>query len=149
MNASFSQLAEHLQQELRRLKKAKARSQSYLHSGEHAVMNFIPIMTKESGVKPNLLTMCQALGVTQATMTQVVNRLMKKGLLCKESSPADKRSKLLSLTPAGEDALRLQQKMEQGKLIALLQHLGDEDAAHLLRILSRTNDFLTAKPKKT
>ncbi len=149
MNDSFSQLSEHLQQELRRLKKAKARSQSYLHSGEHAVMNFIPIMTKENGVKPNLLTMCQALGVSQATMTQVVNRLIKKGLLCKESSPDDKRSKLLSLTPAGEDALRLQQEMEQGKLLALLQYLGEEDATHLLRILSRTNDFLTASTTQT
>lgn len=149
MKSSFSQLAQGLQQELRRLKKAKARTQTYLHSGEHAVMNFIPILSKENGCKPNMLTMCQALGVTQATMTLVVNRLIKKGLLCKETSPDDKRAKLLSLTPAGEEALQRQQDLEQGKLFALLEHLGEEDASQLLRILSRTNDFLTAATQKT
>lgn len=49
---------------------------------------------------------CAALGIKRANMVGVINELESLGLVRRDSSPKDRRSNRLQLTPAGQRALR-------------------------------------------
>jgi DNA-binding MarR family transcriptional regulator len=49
---------------------------------------------------------CAALGIKRANLVGVINELESSGLVRRDSSPTDRRSNRLQLTPAGQLALR-------------------------------------------
>jgi DNA-binding MarR family transcriptional regulator len=75
-----------------------------------------------------------ALGTTHVTAIGVVDGLVQRGLLRRETHPRDRRVTLLRLTPAGDDACRQLERFG-GTLEASLAALNISDLANLERTL--------------
>jgi DNA-binding MarR family transcriptional regulator len=56
-----------------------------------------------AGPAPNQLAVATAAGTDVKMTSQVLRKLEDKGLLTRETDPADTRAKLLRVTPAGAD----------------------------------------------
>ncbi len=71
------------------------------------------------------------------TLVRVVEGMERDGLITREDNPADKRSKLLRLTPAGNDVVaRIQPTLDRERA-ALLSSLSDEELTHCTAMLQK------------
>ena len=70
-----------------------------------------------------------------ATMTGIVDRLVKMGLVARHRDVDDRRRVLVELTPAGRDALAKVRRSREKRLRETLARLSTEDARELLRLL--------------
>ncbi len=69
------------------------------------------------------------LGVSRAAASQMTDRLVHLGLLARAENPADRRAKLLTLTPAGETVVRRTIEARRRWMEALTRMLDDEQEA--------------------
>lgn len=73
-----------------------------------------------------------ALGVSAATVSGIVGRLVDRGLLVQEPDPADRRSRHLTATEAGAEALAEIASIQLAQRRVLLERLSDEELAALV-----------------
>ncbi len=144
---NMDKVIEKLQKELHLLKKSQMSNASVLHRGEFAVMKLISKYYIKTGRKPTLVALSERLEITQATVTPLVDRLIKKGLLIKEVSETDKRAKLLSLTDTGKEVLHKQIEQEHAIFKGALEHIGQDDANELVRIVKKINTYFIGNNK--
>ncbi len=78
-----------------------------------------------------ITTLALAEGVSQPSMTQLVQRLEQRGLIRRESDPADGRVALVQLTEAGKTALRTRRRRNAELLAELLGGLPESDVQAL------------------
>ncbi len=134
-----------LQKEMHSIVKTKMTRDAHLHKGEYAVMSFVAKYHDKTGQKPTLVAISEKVGITQATITPLVDRLIKKGLLIKEVSEKDRRAKLLSITEMGNEILNKQKQQEYDKIKSILEHLGEDDTEELIRIVKKISAYVTEK----
>lgn len=84
-----------------------------------------------------LFTLARHLGVTQATTSDVVSTLDRKGLVRKEPNPSDGRAVVITLTSSGE-AVASQEDAPPRALADALSTLDPEEQATLRRALVKT-----------
>jgi DNA-binding MarR family transcriptional regulator len=103
-----------------------------------------------------LTALAGAEGISQPSMTQLVQRLEHQGLVCRRGDPDDGRVALVALTEAGEGLLGERTAQRRDRLAGLLATLSDEDEAALwlaasvaLPILRQLLDAATAVPAGT
>jgi len=116
-------------------------------------------MERESGLTgPQLLVMrltgshgeitsgviARAVSLSQATVTTILDRLERKGLLKRERSPDDKRKVILTLTEAGEKALENAPKLMQESFIRSFNQLEGWEQSLILSSLQRVSDMMNA-----
>lgn len=130
-----------LQRQFQMMKKHRAEEETFLHSGEFAVMKCVTRHQMRHDESPNLVVISHFLNITQATLTPLVDRLVQKELLIKVPSPKDKRAKLISLTPKGKEYLESNMLQEKQRIHGLLSHIGEEDTAKLIEILEKANRY--------
>ncbi len=139
---------EELQKQMRIIKKMTMEKEDFLHSGELRLMKFIAYHENELGKSPTPSTVSDMVGVSQATISAVADRLIKKELLSKEINNQDKRSKVISLTDKGKKALKGNHKRFMEMLSAMSYSLGDEDTKELIRILDKINYYFEGMKKE-
>lgn len=132
-----------LRKQVHMMKKGRASKTDFLYSAEFSLMKQIAYYNKEHDASPTLVILSHALGIAQATVTQLVDRLIVKELIVKEISPLDKRAKLISLTQKGEGVLQHNIQNEYERLHSLLEYLGDDDTSNLIRILDKVIDHFS------
>lgn len=135
--ATIDQQINKLRKQVHIMKKGRSSKTDFLYSGEFSLMKQIAYYNREHNKSPTLVVLSNLLGIAQATVTQLVDRLIIKELLIKEVSPLDKRAKLISLTEKGETFLQHNMQNEYKRLHSLLEFLGDEDTNDLIRILDK------------
>lgn len=81
------------------------------------------------------------LGITVGAASKLADRLEKEGLVQRQPHPSDRRSSLVALTPAGEQAHVLGARVLQD---ALDEHLAGEDISALASVLRHLDERLTA-----
>lgn len=85
-------------------------------------------------------TLAGLIAYDRTTIAGVVDRLVTKGFLSREVSPADRRAKVLHMTEAGRAALnRLTPAVERAQTV-MLSGLDDAEAADFLRLLKKATD---------
>lgn len=84
--------------------------------------------------------------VTEKTITGIVDRLERDGLVLRERDPEDRRVVRVRLAPAGEALFRRIDAGITAKLVAFLGLMDPEDRGHLLRILEKLNVRLGEQP---
>lgn len=77
-----------------------------------------------------------ALGVSKANVTGVINRLVVKGLVNRRENPADRRGYILSLTEKGRRQVERLQELHTEKMAGVLGRMPDEAVAALLKGLT-------------
>jgi len=94
-------------------------------------------------------TLARSIGFDTSTIAGVVDRLEARALMQRNASPADRRVRLLTVTPAG---LTLLDEVRPGMLLAQQRMLaplpeGDRDRfMHMLRTLVQANNELSRAP---
>jgi DNA-binding MarR family transcriptional regulator len=78
-----------------------------------------------------ITTMAAAEGVSQPSMTQLVQRLEQRGLVRRTSDPSDGRVALVSLTDDGRAALAIRRQRNARRIAELLADLPDDDVQAL------------------
>ncbi|GAA3290475.1 MarR family winged helix-turn-helix transcriptional regulator [Streptomyces cinereospinus] len=91
-------------------------------------------------------TLAAAFAVTPRTITELVDGLQRDGLVERRDDPADRRARLVCLTPAGRLADE-QAKAARAEVIGgMFADLPAEDRAALARILTSIDHRLGAVP---
>jgi DNA-binding MarR family transcriptional regulator len=85
----------------------------------------------DRGGPQRVTTMAVAEGVSQPSMTQLVQRLEQRGLVMRTSDPSDGRVALVSLTDEGRAALAARRLRNTRRVAELLADLPDEDVQAL------------------
>jgi DNA-binding MarR family transcriptional regulator len=78
-----------------------------------------------------LTELATAQGVSQPSMTVMVSRLEKQGLVVRRSDPADRRIVLVEITAAGRDGVGKRRRIRRAFLAGLVGELGPADRAAL------------------
>jgi len=78
-----------------------------------------------------ITTMATAEGVSQPSMTQLVQRLEQRGLVVRTSDPSDGRVALVNLTDEGRAALAARRLRNTRRVAELLADLPDDDVQAL------------------
>lgn len=89
-------------------------------------------------------SLADQMGVSQATMTALLDRLEMRGLVTRKVSDSDRRQKRILLTDVGEHAICMAPDPMQQKFDEALQHLQDWERAMLIAAFERFADALEA-----
>ncbi len=77
------------------------------------------------------------LGLARSTITNLVDRLERAGLVARVASPCDRRVTLVRLTPAGRDTTEAGARLGESDLVRRLLALSGSDQAALAELLER------------
>ena len=72
-------------------------------------------------------SLASALGVTQPTMTGILDRLVEHGLVRRQESPDDRRLVLNCLTESGMELAARFMETKRSQMIKIVRHLSPED----------------------
>lgn len=78
-----------------------------------------------------ITTLAASEGVSQPSMTQLIQRLEQRGLVARTSDPSDGRVALVSLTSQGQAALAARRQRNAAVIAALLADLPEQDVRTL------------------
>lgn len=95
------------------------------------------------------VTLAAALDVDQMTVSGIVSRLEKRGLIERYPNPNDSRAKLARLTPAGEELVIRAKNVGRAVYEGALQGLDDEDRQQLKANLALIRDNLNSMTTDT
>ena len=84
------------------------------------------------------------LQITPAGVTHLINPLEDLGCIKRLPDPNDRRVVLVGLTDKGNDIAESLILQAQEKLIGLVDYLGEEDSATLIRLMSKMIEFLSS-----
>jgi DNA-binding MarR family transcriptional regulator len=79
-------------------------------------------------------------GLDKSTVSRQIDQMVAGGLLLRGAEVPGRRGQTLTLTPAGEDALRLAADSVHVALVDRLAAWGDRDVADFARLVARFND---------
>jgi len=114
----------------------KIRPQKQLNEAVHGEAFALQFIAQYDGtVLPGELE--NAMGVSSARIATVLNGLENKGWITRRIDPTDRRRTLLNLTPAGQAQVAQHTQQLLDIACKILAYLGEEDARHYVRIMSR------------
>lgn len=87
--------------------------------------------------------------VRPPSVTTVVDRLERQGLVTRQASATDRRSKSVSLTPAGEELVRTILEGHSRQIHSMLAGLSSEEQAQLLDLMRRLHAHLEGLLEQT
>lgn len=89
---------------------------------------------------PEMLHLAMRLGLDKSSVTGLVGRAEKRGLVQRTASPRDRRAVIVTLTPEGRSITREAETQVNARINALLSHLSPAEreqltmlVAHILR----------------
>jgi DNA-binding MarR family transcriptional regulator len=91
----------------------------------------------DAGGPLGLRELARAAGVSAPTATRMIDGLAARGLVSRERCADDRRAVRLSLTGAGETAVRTQQEAQLARRRELYERLAPDDRRAAARVLSR------------
>ncbi|PJI55345.1 MarR family transcriptional regulator [Methylobacterium radiotolerans] len=92
----------------------------------------------------NVATLAETRGVTHQTMRLVVAQLEMSGLVKQEADPSDRRSRLVSMSTAGRDALARERTERTSRIADAIRSQLTPDERDLLRAATVILDRLAA-----
>jgi len=86
----------------------------------------------------------KAISLSQATVTGILERLVKRGLVSRQRSDQDKRRVLIRITPAGDQILTQAPPLMQASFLKHLDRLDDWEQTMILSVLQRIVSMMGA-----
>ena len=131
MKEHYEQLAEELIRTHMDLIRVPARRQmARLNRGEQSVLQYL--LVHESPAHPGDLS--RSLEVSTARVAALLGVMEGKGLIARSADPEDNRQVIVTLLPAGIQAIRTIRIQARDAVVRMLEKLGPEDAEEYLRI---------------
>ncbi len=88
------------------------------------------------------------LRISPAGVTHLINPLEDKAFIQRLADPTDRRIVRIALTRKGGQTADALIGDVQGQLDGLIEHLGQEDARSLVRLLSRALEYFASRPEE-
>lgn len=85
------------------------------------------------------------LSLTVPTVTIAVNKLEKKGLLCKTKATADGRAVILTLTESGQKVDRIHHHFHESMVKNIAEGMDESEKAALLKGMLQLNSYFNRK----
>lgn len=104
---------------------------------------FLKAVAKSEGIPVGEIA--KAISLSQATVTGILERMVKRGLVSRQRSDRDKRRVLIRLTPAGEQILAQAPPLMQASFLKQLQHLEKWEQTMILSALQRIVSMMGAE----
>lgn len=104
------------------------------------------LLQKLDGTELTASSLAARLGVSQATMTVMIQKLEARGLIARRQCSLDRRRSWLSLSPVGQDALRGTPDGLQEKFASEFGKLQGWEQMAIVSSLIRVADMLDAEP---
>lgn len=95
-------------------------------------------ITEDAAVNQNTLT--ARVDLNKGTVTELVTRLRRNGLIEVSEHPSDRRQQVLAMTATGRDVYRLTRRAERAVRDILLEPIADEPAPSLDELLTEILD---------
>ena len=92
------------------------------------------------GIKPSVLS--SRMDITPAAVTHMINSLETGGYIKRVADPQDRRVVLIKITEAGCEKLAKRREEFLKRLDGLVDFLGEEDSKELIRLVSKTHEYL-------
>jgi DNA-binding MarR family transcriptional regulator len=154
-NASKRSHSTHIQEAIELFKqfmsKMSALSQpAWLDSIQLTLGQIRTIMFLQKEKTSTVGCVAECLGICEPTASQLVDRLVRAGLVQRTEDPADRRRSLLSLSPKGKKLVEERLHAHRERLRALFERMRDKDLASLcsgLRAILDAMDAQTANRK--
>ncbi len=86
---------------------------------------------------PTLSELADALGISKASVTAAINKLLRQGYVVKTPSMEDKRVSHLNLTPTGEELIEAKQQALTNYTEFIRDALSQEEAQQLEHIMAK------------
>lgn len=96
----------------------------------------------------NLVGLADALAVTPATATRMCDRLVKKGLVVRQSGEGDRRQIRLALSPAGGDLVRAVTDQRRREIESIVSAITPEQQVVLIDALSQFTEAAGEVPEQ-
>jgi len=93
-------------------------------------------------------TLAQSQGLKASTITGMVDRLVKLGLLKRFTNETDRRSVLASITPKGRKIMAALHTEHRQSIRRLFQHISPKERAMYLAIIEKIGHALAALPEQ-
>ncbi|WP_020500066.1 MarR family winged helix-turn-helix transcriptional regulator [Sciscionella marina] len=90
------------------------------------------LSTLDNSGRHRLTELAQQQGVSQPSMTTMIARLQRQGLVCRETDPMDGRSVLIAITPKGRELLARRQQSRRAFLCSLIGDLDESEVRALV-----------------
>ena len=139
----YAALAEELMRSLDQ--KIKSPPQEEISAAMRGEMAVLRLLRREEKPMP-AGEISRALAMTTSRIAAVLGSLEKKGMILRQADAADKRRVLVTLTQKGGAFCQTRRQEVIAHMTEMLQYLGEEDAAHFVRIMKRTHAFMQARP---
>ncbi|BCJ87559.1 MarR family winged helix-turn-helix transcriptional regulator [Effusibacillus dendaii] len=82
------------------------------------------------------------LNVRSSTMSQMIDRLEKSGLVYRSTDTADTRIKIIRLTDKGNETIRHVESMWLSALVEPFEKLSREERTHLVQLMRKLSDAI-------
>lgn len=111
---------------------------------KHGLTMWAYVVLLRLGDKPfgSQAALADAVRADKTRIIDVLDDLQERGLIAREPDPADRRARLLSITPAGRRLREAAQRDIQANELSLLQGLSAADRRTFLATLERLTDEL-------
>lgn len=93
----------------------------------------------------SLSAVADHLGVTRATASTTVDRLVRQGFIDRAEHPEERRLVMLKLTEVGTDRLTQMRQTTRQKIVAMLGGLSSDELNHITAGLELLNQVFLAK----
>lgn len=113
-----------------------------LSQGRFAIL-LVMIESQGKEISPSYLA--EVSGKSRPTVTKMVEKLLKEGLVLKKKGAADGRSKTLALTVKGEDLLNKIIPLYNKRILHMSAPLSEDDKKQLISLISKIA-FLEGRP---
>lgn len=119
----------------------RRRTRSSMAMGETDLLALRYLLEAEragAGIRPKELA--ARLGMTSASMTALVDRMVKGGYVTREPHPVDRRAIILRPTPGADEEVRQTLSQMHERMIEVAESLTPEQAAAVTEFLVRMRD---------
>lgn len=92
--------------------------------------------------------LAELLGVSPATVSEQIDRMVEVGLAERTSNPRDRRQVLVSLTPRAREWMRRLNERRQAQVEAAFERLDPDERRVFVKGLTALHDVLAASPER-
>ena len=112
--------------------------QSEYHLSEGKFCVLVVLHQHNEGIAPSVLA--EKVGVTRATISSMLQRMERDGLVAVKADKADARSKKVKLTRAGNDFMQEILPPHYLRVSRLMEKLSEEEQKEVIRLLHKLTD---------
>lgn len=111
---------------------------------EFGLMNFIAChQKKEQSEGVTISEISEFIQISKPAISQIVNALEEKELVQRLTTKKDRRVVYVSLTEKGQSELSHMKSMINGRILSVLEKMGEEDASQFIQLLDKFSQIMS------